>query len=517
MFESTQRRTFGATHATRSADATHTTGAVGAAHAHRRRAGRALLVRALLVRALLVRALLVRALLVGASLTLMTWANADGARRAAAATPQTTERPNLLLLVTDDQRWDALGAEGNPHIETPHLDRLAARGVRFTESFVTTSICAINRACLLTGQYASRHGIHDFAAPLLPEQFAASFPARLRADGYRTGFVGKWGLGGPLPGGQYDFWRGYAGQGNYFEADDPTHLTDRLTDAALEFLDGCSPRQPFCLQVSFKAPHVQDRAPRPFQPAARYESRYAEVVLPEPITADADFAALPEFLQTSEGRVRWQTRFATSEMYQQSVKDYYRLMTGVDDAVAAILGRLAARGLDEQTVVVFTSDNGFFLGEYGLAGKWLMYEESIRVPLVVVDPRLPVERRGTTCDRVVLTIDVAPTLLELAGSAIPGAMQGQSLVPLVDGDETPWRDGFFYEHRFVHARIPPSEGYRLGRWKYVRYLHESPPPEQLFDLESEAGERVNRVDDPQLATVLAELRERCDRARDAAR
>lgn len=452
-----------------------------------------------------------------ALLALVVLAAAGGQRQAAAAAPESQQRPNLLLLVTDDQRWDALGAEGNPHIETPHLDRLAARGVRFTESFVTTSICAINRACLLTGQYASRHGIHDFSTPLSPEQLAATFPARLRTDGYRTGFVGKWGLGGPLPESAYDFWRGYAGQGNYFEAGDPTHLTDRLTGAALEFLDGCSPRQPFCLQVSFKAPHVQDGAQRPFQPAVRYESRYADVVLPLPVTADDDFATLPEFLQSSEGRVRWHNRFATPEMYQQSVKDYYRLMTGVDDAVAAILERLAARGLNERTVVVFTSDNGFFLGEYGLAGKWLMYEESIRVPLVVVDPRLPAERRGTTCDRVVLTIDLAPTLLELAHSAIPTAMQGQSLVPLVCGAEIPWRDGFFYEHRFVHPRIPPSEGYRLGRWKYVRYLHESPPPEQLFDLDSAAGERMNRVDDPQYASVLADLRERCDRARDAAR
>ena len=427
----------------------------------------------------------------------------------ARASDETAPRPNIIFLLSDDVRYDALGAAGNTIIETPHLDRLAAEGTLFTEAFCTTSICATNRASILTGQYARRHGVHDFRTPLAAEQFAQSFPGLLRKGGYQLGFVGKWGVGGALPKDRYDFWRGFAGQGRYFAKPDAPHLTHQLGDAAIEFLDGASPKRPFCLQVSFKAAHVQDSDPWPFQPDPRYESLYRDVIIPRPVTAtEAAFKALPEFLQTSEGRRRWQNRFADEAMFQKSVKDYYRLISGVDDVVGRIVRRLRERNLADNTVIIYTSDHGFFLGEHGLAGKWFMYEESIRIPLLIYDPRSPDALRGRRAGETVLSIDVAPTILALAGIEPPAAMQGESLVPLVRGQKPPWRDAFFYEHLFEHPRIAKSEGVRTPRWKYVRYVELEPVYEQLFDLANDPRELVNLVGDERYSLRLEEMRRR---------
>jgi len=422
-------------------------------------------------------------------------------------------RPNILLLVTDDQRWDALGAAGNRLIRTPHLDRLAAGGVLFKNCFCTTSICATSRASLLCGQWARRHGIHDFATSFSPQAWRQTFPAVLRRCGYRVGFVGKWGVGRTLPRQQYDFFAGFAGQGRYFDPKRPQHMTDYLTDQAVKFLQGCTPDEPFCLQVSFKAAHCQDGQPwrLQFQPAKRYASLYQQVTIPPPLTAREEyFRRLPPFLQTSEARRRWQVRFANPEMFQYSVKNYYRLITGVDDAVGRMLAVLRQRKLDRNTVVIFTSDNGFYLGDYGLAGKWFMHEPSIRLPLVIYDPRLPRELTGRQLEPMVLTVDLAPTILELAGAPVPAAMQGRSLVPLLQGRCTRWRQEFFYEHLFRHRRIPQSEGVRTRRWKYVRYLLPEGPYEQLFDLETDPHELHDLARQRQHQNVLRLLRRRCD-------
>ncbi|MCA9102266.1 MAG: sulfatase [Planctomycetales bacterium] len=428
------------------------------------------------------------------------------------------ERPNIILLLTDDMRADCFGAAGNAIIETPHIDRLAHDGVRFTEAFVTTAICATSRASYLTGQYASRHGIHDFAQPIDDAAWQDTFPARLRAAGYHTAFVGKWGLGGPLPQERYDYFAGFSGQGRYYEPDDPRHMTQRLTDAAEQFLTAYDGDAPYFLQLSYKAPHCQDGAERQFQPDRRLEGMYTHVAIPPAERGDeASLRRLPEFLQTSEGRVRWHLRFDGDEMYQANVKDYYRLVSGIDRSVGRILELLAERGDADNTVIVFTSDHGFLLGEHGLAGKWFMFDESIRVPLVVHDPRAAASRHGATVDLPVLNIDVAPTLLALADVAVPPAMQGTSLVPLVAGETPPWRDDWYYEHRFEHPRIAKSDGVRNERWKYVRYDEVSPVYEQLFDLENDPGEEHNLIDDPAYASTLTALRERCDELKAAAK
>jgi arylsulfatase A-like enzyme len=401
---------------------------------------------------------------------------------------------------------------GTPAIYTPTLDTLAERGVLFNNSFCTTSICCTSRASIFTGMYGRTNGIEVFDKPLPSSLLDQTYPSILRRHGYRTGFVGKYGIGGPLPAEAFDFWEGFPGQGKYFhEVEGETlHLSRLLARKCLAFLDGCSRSQPFCLSVSFKAPHVLDGDARPFQPDPRFEEMYVRDEIPAPATAtEGNFRALPEFIRDSEGRLRWERRFATPEMFQSSVKDYYRLITGVDFAVAEILTALTLRDLDRNTVVIFTSDNGFFLGEHGLAGKWLMYEESIRVPLLIYDPRLPLHLRGRRLEEMVLNIDLAPTVLNLAGLESPDSVHGSSLVPLLEGVKTEWRKEWFYEHHYEHrGRIPASEGIRTAEWKYVRYLKSEPLYEQLFSLREDPHEERNLATDPRYGETLAKLRER---------
>ena len=419
------------------------------------------------------------------------------------------ERPNIILVITDDQRFDALGCMGNPVLKTPHIDGLAAQGAIFTHTFCTTSICATSRASFLTGQYAMRHGIRGFGQSLTETQWQDAFPVLLRRAGYRTAMVGKWGLGGPLPRDRYDVFNGFSGQGRYYPRPpgEGPHLTHRLGQQVLDFLETCEADKPFLLQYYTKAAHCQDGDPWPFQPDHRYDEVFADIEVPRPLTATAaHFARLPKFLQTSEARRRWKIRFADPAMFQKSVKDYYRLVLGIDDVIGRIVTTLKRKRLFENTVIIFTSDNGFYLGEHGLAGKWFMHEESIRLPLVICDPRLPGGRKGRRVPAPALNIDIAPTILELAGLAIPGSVQGRSLVPLLRGRRVEWRSEFFYEHPFAHPRIPMSEGVRGPRWKYVRYTSLDPVVEELYDLENDSREEKNLAGDPRWAGRLSEQR-----------
>jgi arylsulfatase A-like enzyme len=427
----------------------------------------------------------------------------------------------LVFVLADDLRWDALGCTGNRIVQTPNLDRLAADGVLFRNAFVTTSICAVSRASIFSGQYARRHGINDFATPFAPEKWAQTYPALLRQAGYRTGFIGKFGVGNNKAVAamtkHFDYWRGLPGQaGPFFDPQDPTHThaTARFGEQALEFLRGCEPGKPFCLSVSFSAPHARDGQPREFPPDPRDESLYADATIPVPKTADEKFfRLLPDFAQTSEGRKRWQPRFATPEMYQKTVRDYYRLITGVDREVGRLVAALRDRKLADNTLIVFSSDNGFFLGERGMADKWLMYEESIRVPLLVYDPRLPAKRRGRQVEPMVLNIDLAPTLLDYAGVPVPAGVQGRSLRPLAQGERPAWRTDWYYEHHTFPDRIPPSEGVRTTRWKYLRWVGVEPAIEELYDLEKDPREEHNLVGRPEHAQFLDALRQRWGRLR----
>jgi arylsulfatase A-like enzyme len=363
-----------------------------------------------------------------------------------------------------------------------------------------------------------RHGIEDFEKPLTAAQWAQTYPALLQQNGYRTGFIGKFGVGNDASvyamSNKFDYWRGIPGQGGRYFIDPKdtsrTHQTSRMGEQALEFLRSNSAGQPFCLSISFTAPHARDHMPREYTPDDRDEPLYTSITLPEPVTAtDAYFHLLPKSVQTSEARRRWHWRFDTPEKFQRNTKDYYRLISGIDREVGRITDELGRRGLAGNTVVIFTSDNGYFLGDRGLAGKWFMYEESLRDPLIIYDPREPAGHRGRNEGAMTLNIDFAPTMLELAGLTAPAGMQGRSLIPLIKNRPSPdWRTEFFYEHHFAPNIIPPSEGVRTERWSYIRWMDEKPVIEELYDLTTDSLEGHNLSADAEYAKTLGALRTR---------
>jgi arylsulfatase A-like enzyme len=419
------------------------------------------------------------------------------------------EPPGFVLFVTDDQRWDCLSCAGHPLLETPNIDGIAERGTRFTNNFVTTSICCISRASIMSGRLARNHMVPDFNTAFTKDVLATTFPVLLKQAGYRVGIVGKWGIGGPPPKDQFDFWDAWGGQGEFFHKVEgekaPVHNSEYLARQALRFIADTPADKPFCLILLYKSPH------EPYEPDPRDANLFKDAKITPPKTADPKyFEALPEFLKTSLNRVRAVRDFPTPDKYQEFVKQYLRCIAGVDRSVGTILKTLADKKRDSNTVLIYTSDNGFFLGERGWNHKWLMYEESIRVPLIICDPRLPKENRGVKRDEMVLNIDLAPTILDYAGVAIPKEMDGMSLKPLVAGEKPKWRTHFFYEHHFFNTydpknTIPRTEGVRTERWKYITYT-DHPEYVELFDLKTDPLEEHNLAGDAKHKERLAEMK-----------
>ena len=439
----------------------------------------------------------------------------------AASVVAAPRRPNILIMYTDDQAQKCLGIMGNKHIQTPNMDRLAKRGVLFNNAFVTTAICCCNRACLLTGQHMVRHGIRDFATPLSAAAFDQTYPALLRQSGYRTGFLGKYAIGNPgkggrelsLPADKFDFWYGFD-QGIDFRQEvdgKPRYLTELMTDKAIEFLQSNKSDQPFCLSIAFKEPHGPFNYFDPNSP-----NTYADVEIPtSPTFTVQDFESQPDFIRKGLNATGSRKRLESSAAAQQELRTVYRLITRADQAVGKILDELERLKLDDNTVVIFTSDHGDLLGDHGLSQKWLMYEGSIRVPMIVCDPRVDKKLSGTRRDEMVLSIDLAPTMLTLAGLTPPASMHGSDMIPLVNHASVAWRKHFYYEHTFQteppRAPIPRSEGMRTDRWKYIRYPDTVPVFEQLFDLESDPNEQKNLAMREEYSMRLNELRDLCDK------
>jgi arylsulfatase A-like enzyme len=421
----------------------------------------------------------------------------------------TGQPPNLLFVLTDDQRYDTLGCMGNRIIRTPNVDKLARNGAVFENNFVTTAICMVSRASIFTGLYERCHGIHDFAQPLNAADRPNTYYNLLRKAGYRTGFIGKYGVGNDMPAGDFDYWRGFPGQGKFENKRDGgiVHLHEIQTEQSLGFVDTCRPGQPFCLSISTKAPHADDPEPRQYIPEKDLMSLYEDATVPHPpLFGPEHFNRLPAFLKNTEMRKRWGWRFTSEEQFQTMVKNYYRLITGVDRILGRTLERLESRGLLANTVVVWTSDNGYFLGERGMADKWMAYEPSMRTPLVIWDGRSPqakpVRRRELT-----LNIDMPATLLDYAGVEAPPHMQGRSLKPLVDGKAWQPRREFFYEHHYTkNVVIPRCEAVRTADWKYIRYLDPEPNHEELYNLRRDPNETENLL--AKVPAQAEKLRER---------
>ncbi len=430
-----------------------------------------------------------------------------------AAASSADTRPNIILFLCDDLRSDVLGCMGDPIAQTPNIDNLAFEGVVFDNAFAVTAICVTSRSNILTGQYGAktgwRHG--DFQGEsLTPEQLRQTYLSKLRDADYRIGYAGKWHVGRP-PIGFFDDDKAYDGQGNYFEktldGTRPEHLTSRIAGQVEQMVAKRDDR-PFFICVGFKAPHVQDGKTPPFYPFDEELTGglYSDVVFPAPPLSDPGFFdRQPIFLKRSLNRERWEWRLSTEKLFQDSMRGYYRLVAGVDHAVGRVMKALDGAGKADNTVILFTSDHGVYLGARGFAGKWLPHEPSIRIPLIVRDPRLPQEIIGGRRGEMALTIDLAPTILELAGLSTPAEMQGVSLMPLIRGESVDWRTEFFYEHHYMPTKIPASEAVRTERWKYIRYVDSDPLFEELYDLSDDPLESVNLIGNPDFDFVAEEM------------
>jgi len=417
-------------------------------------------------------------------------------------------RPNIILILADDLRWDALGYAGNRIVLTPHIDALARDGSVFSNNFVTTSVCPISRASIFTGQYARKHNIWNFGTPLTKQQMEKTFPFLLRKAGYFTGFIGKWGVGNESASSYFDEWNGYLGQGDYWDPSGQRkeHLTSYQSQKSLEFINKCQKiDRPFFLSVHTKAPHAQDDAADPYQADPQYSALYDGVTIPEPVTATESFYnRLPTLLQSSEGRNRWIGRFDSPEHYQHSVKQYYRLISGIDDLVGNLIDGLKRQGMYEKTAIIFTSDNGYMLGEHGLCEKWFGYEESIRTPLVIKPAFSGLQR---SVDAMTLNIDLCPTILSMANVDVPSSVQGKNLLPLLDGSIRQLRDSWFYEHLLDFPTIAKSEGVRTNEFKYMRYfLKDGVFEETLFDIKNDPFEENSLIGNSIYEKKLIEMR-----------
>ncbi len=409
------------------------------------------------------------------------------------------KRPNFVFFLVDDLRYDAMSCAGHPFVKTPHIDKLAAGGVRFTNAFVTLSLCAPSRATFMTGAYGHMNGVRTNEAQEFDPQAYPTFPMLLQKAGYETGFVGKWHMkpvSNPRPG--FDYWLSFRGQGVYenpelnengrtFQAQG--YMTDLLTEHALKFLD--KPREkPFMLCVWHKAVHG------PFTPAPRHENLYADASMPEPVS----------HRDTFENKPAWQHR--QPEPWNPRLPNrinYYRTEAAVDDSVGRVLAALEKSGRLDNTYVIFTSDNGFFHGEHRRSDKRAAYEESIRIPFVMRGPGIAKTPR--LIDQMVLNIDFAPTLLDLAGVKPTPTMQGRSFKPLLLGESPPWRTSFLYEYFQEKQinRIPTMVGVRTLNWKYITYptLNDV---DELYDLTKDPHEMRNLIADPAASEKLAELK-----------
>lgn len=447
-------------------------------------------------------------------------------------------RPNIVVVVVDDLRWDEFGAAGHPYLETPNIDRLAAEGALFTQAFHAVSLCSPNRASILTGQYPSRHGIIDNVSRARASHRLATFPQALQRVGYRTAFLGKWHMGNdPTPRPGFDYWVSFPGQGRsvnpeLFE-DGRLHqvegyTTDLLTDRAVAFIEREAGR-PFMLYLAHKAIHpdvtqlndgsVDPSTPEQYVPAPRHRGRYAGKIFPRRGNAVATLDqldqqpalrnALAELATTPDpGRgARIAGGDSVPEFTDESIQHRAEMLLAVDEGLGRILGALEAKGVLDRTAIIFTSDNGFFYGEHGLTvERRLPYEESIRNPLIIRYPALA--RPGARPDALTSSVDIAPTALELGG-APPGGTQGRSLVPVLRGDTAGWRRAVLveftsYENPFPHLVDMDYRAVRTSRYKFVRWL-KFPGMEELYDLQEDSLEQHNLANRPAMAATRAEL------------
>lgn len=496
------------------------------------------------------------------------------------------EKPNLIFILTDDQRQDSLGCYGNSFIKTPNIDRLASDGTLFEQAFVTSAICTPSRACYFLGQYERRHGVNfNSGTALSPSAWEKSYPVILRENGYYTGYVGKnhvpigrSGYETGLMDESFDFWYAAHGHLGFYPKKRHPLFKQAKADTQIEivgegarsflnpkktylagawaFLKQRPDEQPFCLSICLNVPHAASTSKMKLLPSdpALYRITYRDQIdslpLPQhylPKTLIKSPKLPSDVLLTQYRQPSYDYVDTEADLRERMIREY-QTVTGVDHMVGAIRDQLKMLNIDDNTVIIFASDHGVLHGEYGLGGKALNYEACLKIPLLILDPRLPQEFSGQRLESLVLSIDIAPTLLDFANITAPDSMQGNSLVPLMSGNPESWREYAFGENLWSTVfGNPRIESVRSHQWKYIRYfkndhrqwenlgkglakyhtspeqadlytqwltasIHgEKPVYEELFDIEDDPQENHNLATDPKHSNTLKKMRQQCAR------
>ena len=441
--------------------------------------------------------------------------------------PATTSHSgkNIVFILSDDHRYDFMSFMGKvPFLETPNMDRMAQKGVHIENAFVSTSLCSPSRASILTGQYAHRHGVVDNQSPI-PDS-ALFFPEFLQKAGYQTAYVGKWHMGehhdNPRPG--FDYWASFKGQGTYYNPSmnvngervnytDSTYVTDLLTRYALEFLEQREEQQPFFLCLSHKAVHSE------FYPAPRHRNRYKDAQLHYPKTMfppghkrstvsnkEYNYKDVPNWVKAQ--RHSWHGvdyMYHGAYDFESFYKSYCETLLALDESIGSVLDYLEKEKLLENTIVFYMGDNGFSFGEHGLIDKRQAYEESMRVPLLVMADGIV--QPGSKVSEVIQNIDIAPTILDWANVPSTSDMDGASFLPLLKGESTQWKDTIYYEYFWERPfpQTPTVHAIRTDRYKYIRY-HGIWDINELYDLQNDPEEMYNLIRDTAYTKISQNLR-----------
>jgi arylsulfatase A-like enzyme len=430
------------------------------------------------------------------------------------------DRPNILFIMTDDHAAHAISAYGGKINRTPHLDQLAKEGVRLDHCFVTNSICTPSRAAILTGKYSHKNGVPVFNRFDGGQQTVAKL---LQAAGYHTGMYGKWHLGSDPTG--FDQWKILPGQGLYHDPvfytaterkKEPGYCTDLITDFSIDFLDKRPKDKPFFLMCHHKAPH------RNWQPRADKKAKWANIEVPLPETFDDEYTGKSN--ASREATMRVADHLTPNDLkeqppegltgrdlkiwkYQRYMRDYLACVESVDDNIGRLLDHLDRQGLRDNTLVIYTSDQGFFLGDHGWYDKRFMYEESLKMPFLA---RWPGKiKPGTTSGDMVLNVDFAPTFLAAAGLPVPGDMQGQNALGVLAGNSPKgWRTDMYYRYYHYPAdhRVQPHIGVRTLTHKLIHF--NKIDQWELYDLTTDPREMRNLIHEPEQQAKVKELKER---------
>lgn len=445
--------------------------------------------------------------LVFSALVLVAVASAQAGAQELPETPvrEGVKPRNVVFILTDDHRYDAMGFTDHPFLETPHLDAMASNGVHLKNAFVTTSLCSPSRASILTGLYTHKHRVIDNNRLVPPGTLF--FPQYLQRAGYSTAFIGKWHMGGshddPRPG--FDHWVSFRGQGNYLSpgpkytlnvngerVPQRGYITDELTDYAVNWLDKQTDDKPFFMYLSHKAVHAN------FTPAERHQNKYADV--------DLGFLPQGENITAENNAPRWvrdqrnswhgiDFSYHSDKGLDYLYRRYCESVLAVDDSVGRVMDQLKKMGVYDDTLVIYMGDNGFMWGEHGLIDKRVAYEASIRVPMIMQCPDL--YEGGKVVEQVIGNLDVGPTVLHAAGLQAPEYMDGQSFLTLPTDPNQPWRDYFLYVYYWEKnfPQTPTQFALRGDRFKYITYygLWDT---DELYDLQSDPAESKNLIHDP---------------------